>query len=217
MKTMPVNRNDSLAKHDCGGLPLPHCLLIVLLLTVRCALADSYWQGGTSDFNVAGSWNPSSVPTGVNAINDSGSNNVVLIRPGDPVWSPWDIRAGDGLNASGAYLQTGSTNIVNGWFRLGDSSSSTGYYTLSNGTLNVLLQAHVGEAGIGVLTISGGTFSVGQNPFCLGDGDLGAGGLGTLNMNGGTLNTALGVDLWLGEGHNNGPGGPGKIFMTGGA
>jgi autotransporter-associated beta strand protein len=187
-----------------------------LLVVARCAFADSYWQGGTSDFNVAGSWNPAGVPTSVNAINDSGSNNVVLIRPGDPTWRPWDIRAGDGVNASGSYLQTGSTNIVNGWFRLGDSANSTGYYTLSNGVVNVLLQAHVGEAGVGVLTISGGTFTVGQNPFCLGDGDFGAGGMGTLNVNGGTLNTALGVDLWLGEGHNNGPGGTGKMIMTGG-
>jgi autotransporter-associated beta strand protein len=188
-----------------------------LLVVAHCAFADSYWQGSTSDFNVANSWNPTGVPTGVNAINDSGSNNVVLIRPGDPVWRPWDIRAGDGANASGSYLQTGSTNIVNGWFRLGGSANSTGYYTLSNGVVNVLLQAHVGEAGVGVLTVSGGTFTVGQNPFCLGDGDFGAGGMGTLNMNGGTLNTAPGVDLWLGEGHNNGPGGTGKMIMTGGA
>jgi autotransporter-associated beta strand protein len=192
-------------------------MLVVLVIITRCAFADSYWQGGTSAFNVAGSWNPAGVPTGINAINDSGSNNVVLIRSGDPVWRPWDIRAGDGVNASGAYLQTGSTNVVNGWFRLGDSANSTGYYMLSNGVVNVSLQAHVGEAGVGVLTISGGIFNVGQNPFCLGDGDFGAGGMGTLNMNGGTLSTALGVDLWLGEGHNNGPGGTGKMVMTGGA
>ena len=187
------------------------------MLAASCAFADSYWQGGTSDFNVTGSWNPSGLPDGVNAINDSGSNNVVLIRSGDPVWSPWDIRAGDGVNASGSYLQTGSTCIVNGWFRLGDQSGSMGYYTLSNGFVNVLLQAHVGEAGTGVLTISGGLFNVGQSPFCLGDGDFGAGGSGRLNMVGGTLNTADGVDLWLGEGYNGGLGGTGTVNMTGGA
>jgi autotransporter-associated beta strand protein len=196
---------------------LPRCLATALLLTASCAFADSYWQGGTSGFNVASSWNPAGIPAGVNAINDSGSNNVVLIRPGDPVWRPWDIRAGDGVNTSGSYLQTGSTNVVNGWFRLGDNANSTGFYALSNGTVNALLQAHVGEAGIGALTISGGIFNVDQNPFCLGDGDFGAGGIGTLNMNGGTLTTALGVDLWLGEGHNNGPGGTGKMIMTAGA
>jgi len=86
---------------------LSRSLLAALLITARCVFADSYWHGSTSGFNVAGSWNPAGVPTGINAINDSGSNNVVLIRPGDPVWRPWDIRAGDGVNASGSYLQTG--------------------------------------------------------------------------------------------------------------
>ena len=188
-----------------------------LLLAVSGACADSIWVGGASDFNVAASWNPAGVPNGVNAINDSGSNNVVLVRPGDPAWSPYDIRAGDGANASGAYWQTGSTNWVDGWFRLGDSRGSTGYYTLNEGAVNAALQAHVGEAGAGVLTISGGAFNVGQTPLCVGDGDFGAGGMGTLNMNGGVLNTALGADLWLGEGYNNGPGGTGRMVMTGGA
>src|SRR5262249_4985219 len=86
----------------------------------------------------------------------------------------------DGVNASGSYLQTGSTNVVNGWFRLGDSANSTGYYALSNGAMNVLLQAHVGEAGVGVLTVSGGTFNVRENPFCLGDGDFWRGRYGNV-------------------------------------
>jgi autotransporter-associated beta strand protein len=200
-----------------AALLRPLSLAAALLPIANGAIADSYWQGVTSDFNVASSWNPSGVPTGVNAINDSGSNNVVLIQPGDPVWSPWDIRAGDGSNASGSYLQTGSLSEVNGWFRLGDSANSTGFYTLSNGVVNVALQAHVGEIGSGILTIRGGTFNVGQTPFCVGDGDFGPGGIGTLNMNGGTINTPPGVDVWLGEGYNGAAGGSGKMIMTGGA
>jgi autotransporter-associated beta strand protein len=191
-------------------------VLAVWLLTTGCAWADSYWQGGTSDFDVANSWNPSGVPVGVNAINDSGSNNVVLIRPGDPAWGPWDIRAGDGAGTSGAYLQTGSTSTINGWFRLGDNSNSAGYYILSNGVANVALQAHIGEAGTGVLTIVGGAFTVGQTPLCMGDGDFGAGGLGTLIMQGGSLTTVLGADLWLGEGYNGGAGGTGVMLMNSG-
>ncbi len=209
---MPLNRIDILG--HCG--PRARRLSAALLLAARCAGADSYWQGGTSDFNVAGSWNPSGVPAGVNAINDSGSNNVVLVRRGDPVWSPWDIRAGDGAGASGAYQQTGSTNTVNGWFRLGDGANATGFYTLTNGVVNALLQVHVGEAGTGVLTLSGGAFNAGQSPFCVGDGDFGAGGIGTFNMQGGTLTTAAGVDLWLGEGYDGGTGGTGRMIMTGG-
>ena len=113
-----------------------HFLLAAVVMACGCALADSYWQGATGDFNVAASWNPAGVPAGVNAINDSGSNNVVLIRPGDPAWSPYDIRAGDAANASGSYLQTGSTNNVNGWFRLGDNTGAYGSYVLSNGVVN---------------------------------------------------------------------------------
>ncbi len=219
---MPLFRKDPFTTRGCSvrtyaALLRSLSLATILMLVANCAIADSYWQGGTSDFNVAGSWNPSGVPTYVNAINDSGSNNIILIQPGDPVWSPWDIRAGDGANASGSYLQTGSTNIINGWFRLGDSADSAGYYTLSNGVVNALLQAHVGEIGSGVLTINGGTFNVGQTPFCVGDGDFGAGGTGTLNMEGGAINTPPGVDLWLGEGYNGGAGGTGKMIMTGGA
>lgn len=191
-------------------------LALVIFAMQGSVIADSYWRGGTGDFNVPASWNPTGVPAGVNAINDSGSNNVVLIQAGDLTWSPWDIRAGDGGSSSGAYLQTGSTCVVNGWFRLGVNANATGYYTLSNGVVNVLLQAHIGEAGTGVLSIHGGTFNVGQNPLCVGDGDFGAGGSGLLSMTGGTLNTALGVDLWLGEGFNGGAGGTGKMILSGG-
>ncbi|HXS68740.1 MAG TPA: glycoside hydrolase family 2 TIM barrel-domain containing protein, partial [Candidatus Polarisedimenticolia bacterium] len=196
---------------------LRHCLIVFFLFGGLKALGDSFWSGGTGDFNVGASWNPSGVPTGVNAINDSSSNNIVLVRSGDPVWNPRDIRAGDGAGASGAFLQTGSTNIVNGWFRLGDSANSFGSYVLSNGVVNALLQAHVGEAGSGFLGIYGGTFNTGQNPFCVGDGDFGPGGFGVLNVSGGALNTALGVDVWLGEGYNGGAGGTGKMTVTAGA
>jgi hypothetical protein len=129
---MRLKRNEVLGPRG----PRARRVAAALMLAAGCANADSYWQGGTSDFNVAASWNPSGVPAGVNAINDSGSNYVVLIRRGDPVWSPWDIRAGDAIGASGAYLQTGSTNTINGWFRLGDNANSTGFYTLSTGVVN---------------------------------------------------------------------------------
>jgi len=163
-------------KSKCRIFTLQSLLISVAL--VPGVFADSYWQGGTGDFNNPASWNQGVVPTAgppatQNADNDSGSNNVVLIQPGDPVWSPWDIRAGDGANTSGAFRQTGSTNNVGGWFRLADSAGSAGYYTLSNGVVNCALQAHVGEYGTGVLEIDGGTFNVAQDPFCLGDGDFG--------------------------------------------
>ncbi len=197
--------------------PVALALMVFWFLANSDGFADSYWQGGPSDFNAPGSWNPAGVPTGVNAFNDSGSNNVVLIQAGDPIWSPWDIRAGDGSGTSGSYQQNGSTNVVNGWFRLGDNTNAAGFYTLNQGTVNAVLQAHVGEIGNGVLRLNGGTFNVGQTPFCLGYGDYGPGGSGTLVMNGGTLNTAIGVDVWIGEGYNGGAGGAGNMILSGGS
>ncbi len=205
-----------MCQNRSGGFLCCVCLILVLFSVGWNAEADSFWGGGTGDFNVAASWNPTGVPNGVNAINDSGSNNIVLVQSGDPVWNPWDIRAGDGAGTSGAFRQTGSTNNVNGWFRLGGNPGSFGSYILSNGTVNASLQAHVGEAGSGFLGIYGGTFNVGQNPLCIGDGDFGAGGSGILEMAGGTLNTGLGVDVWLGEGHNGGSGGSGTMKVRGG-
>src|SRR5271157_2646984 len=84
-------------------------LVAVLIMPAATAFGQAFWTGGTSDYNVAGSWNPTGVPTG-NAANDSGSNNVVLIQPGDPVWGHGDTLAGQTAGSSGSYLQTGSTN-----------------------------------------------------------------------------------------------------------
>lgn len=206
-----------------------YCLLSALSLLLGNVLvpgtkADSYWVGpahGPADFTNAADWNPVGVPAAangnINADNNNGSNSVVLIQAGDPVWSPWDVRAGDGANTSGAYLQTGDTVNVGGWFRLADSAGSAGYYTLSNGVVNCNLQAHVGEQGYGYLEIDGGTFNVAQDPFCLGDTDVSGGSpTGVLVMNGGTINTAIGVELWLGEG-NSGAVGTGIMHLNGGA
>ena len=195
-------------------------MVALLLVPAVATLADSYWVGGTADFNTPGDWSPAGVPLAsngnINADNDNGSNNVVLIQSGDPVWSPWDVRAGDAADTSGAYLQTGDTLNVGGWFRLADSTNSFGSFILSNGVVNCALQAHVGEVGSGYLEIDGGTFNVAGDPFCMGDGDFGQTPTGVLVMNGGTINTAIGVEIWLGEGHDNTVGGTGTMYLNGG-
>ena len=176
-------------------------IIITALVLVWHALipsveAQSQWIGGTSDYNVAGSWNPSGVPSGgVNASNDSGTNNVVLIQPGDPLWQHGDTLAGNGAGTAGKYLQTGSTNNTGGgnWLRLAVATGSAGYYTLSNGVVNVGGETHVGEFGVATLEIDGGTYNQGVNggnPFAVGDGDFGPSPVGTLIMNGGTINSS---------------------------
>ncbi len=186
------------------------------LLTLASALAlpaatvfgQSQWTNGTSDFNNAAGWSPNGVPTG-NASNDSGSTNVVLIQPGDPVWGHGDTLAGQGSGTSGSYLQTGSTNNTGypsggSWMRLGIGTGGTfGSYTLSNGVVNVAGQTHLGENGTGVLTVAGGTYNTGYNGnpgFCAGDGDgNSSASVGTLNFYGGTINN-VNNETWLGEG-----------------
>ena len=195
-------------------------LAAVLLVSAATVSAQSQWIGGTSDYNNAASWNPSGVPgANVNASNDSGSNNVVLIQPGDPAWSHGDTLAGNGAGTSGSYLQTGSTNNTGGgqWLRLGLATGSYGYYTLSNGVVNVGGETHIGENGIARLEIDGGTYNGGVNGgnpgLCMGDADWGTAPDGTLIMNGGTINTDH--EMWFGEA-NSGRVGTGHFIMHGG-
>jgi len=188
----------------------------LLILPAATGFGQAFWTGGTSDFNNAGSWSPSGVPTG-NAANDSGSNNVVLIQAGDPVWGHGDTLAGQTPGSSGAYLQTGSTNNTGGgnWMRLGIGTNGTfGSYVLSNGVVNVGGQTHVGEQGTGRLEVDGGVYNTGAggNPgLCAGDGDWGV-STGTLILNGGTINV-INNETWFGEAKNTCVG---TLIMSGG-
>src|ERR1017187_3016140 len=214
MKTNPNIRVQSQPNPFRGKKYL--ALTALLLVPAASALAQAFWQGGTSDYNVAGSWNPTGVPTG-NASNDSGTNNVVLIQPGDPLWAHGDTLAGQGAGTGGSYLQTGSTNNTGGgnWIRLGIGTGSMGYYVLSNGVVNCGGQTHIGENGTAVMEIDGGIYNAGVNggnPFCAGDGDFGNGTVGTLLMTGGTINTTHA--MWFGEA-NSGRVGPGHFILHG--
>ncbi len=195
-------------------------LVAALAVPVVTASAQTLWIGGTSDYNVPGSWNPAGVPSGgANASNDSGSNNVVLIQSGDPVWQHGDTLAGNGAGTSGAYLQTGSTNNTGGgnWLRMGVGAGSYGSYILSNGAVRVGGRTQIGENGVGYVEIDGGTYNGnvndgGANPAMVcGQGDFGP-GTGTLVINGGTV--TYGRETWIGQ--NGGSIGTGYLFMNGG-
>ena len=205
---------------NCGRFRHFKTLTLAVALGVPSVtvFGQAFWTGGTSDFNVAGSWNPTGVPTG-NASNDSGSNNVVLIQPGDPTWGHGDTLAGQGTGASGSYLQTGSTNNTGypsggSWMRLGIGGGSFGYYTLSNGVVNVAGQTHLGENGTGYLEVDGGVYNTGYNGnpgICAGDGDFGASS-GTLVLTGGTIHN-VNNETWFGEARNTCTG---YLYMSGG-
>src|SRR5689334_2104052 len=86
-------------------------LAALLLLSAGTVLAQTQWIGGTGDFDNPASWNGTYIGgSNPNCSNDTGTNNFVLIQPGDVVWQHGDTLAGNGANTSGSYLQTGSTN-----------------------------------------------------------------------------------------------------------
>ena len=216
---MKTPKNSTLSKR--GRLPALSGLSLAAALLVPAATSfgQTFWSGGTSDFNVGASWG-GTVPSGnVNAANDSGSNNVVLIQAGDPVWGHGDTLAGQGGNASGSYLQTGSTNNTGypsygNWLRLGIGTGGAGYYTLSNGTVNVAGQTHLGEHGYGRLEIDGGVYNSGFNGnpgICAGDGDFGVSS-GTLIINSGSVSN-VNNETWFGEANS---GCTGYLIMNGG-
>jgi len=188
-----------------------------LMLPTLTAMAQTEWIGTTGDYTNPASWsgtfNGGSNP---NTSNDNGSNNVVLIQPGDPLWQHGDTLAGNANGTSGAYLQTGSTNDSGGgnWLRMGIGSGSYGQYILSNGVVNVGGRTQLGENGAGYLEIDGGVYNGnvndgGANPSMVcGQGDAGP-GTGTLVINGGIVSYAN--ETWFGEQPDTG-----YFFMNGG-
>ncbi|HZI33364.1 MAG TPA: hypothetical protein VFF11_13570, partial [Candidatus Binatia bacterium] len=199
-----------------------------LLAAAAVSRADHFYtNNATGDYNVASYWDPNGVPND-NTHNDNGSNNVVLIQAGDPLWAHGDTLAGSANNTSGAYLQTGSTNNTGGgnWLRMGLGTNSFGSYVLSNGVVNVGGRIQIGEHGTGYLEISGGTMKAnvndaGANPgLVAADGNFNAitnnSPAGTVVLNSGTLNIGNG-EVWFGNGGNNiNSRGTGHFIMHGG-
>ena len=90
-------------------------LLCMALAASSAQAADIFWTAGTATFNNPANWG-GTIPTGSdNAIVNNGG--TVLISAGDPAWTVFDIRAGQGTG-DGAYIQDGSTVTLNSWFRL---------------------------------------------------------------------------------------------------
>jgi autotransporter-associated beta strand protein len=144
--------------------------------------ADISWNGGTADYTNAASWVGGIVPgPSDTAINDSGSNNVVRVRVGNPDWAVNQIRAGNGAG-DGSFTQDGQTITLSGTnagtgfntsLRLGLAAGDSGIYTLNGGTINYTNGSfNVGELGTGILNINGGAIN-GRGNFAV---NLGAAG-----------------------------------------
>lgn len=174
-----------------GNPPASSAQLALYAVMIHAGLKSSvYWQGGAADYDIANNWAGGVIPGGAaNAINDGGSNNIVQINTGDPIWNVNGLWAGSASNATGAYVQNGSTVNVSSpdsWFRLGGSPGAVGYYTLNAGVLNSSDNfVAIGDQGAGILNINGGMANLGNVILCLENGST-----GTLNLNGGVLRVA---------------------------
>ncbi len=173
------------------------CSMILAAVSVQAA---NLWNGGTMSYNTPTNWSGGQVPSASvtgNAVNNSGSNNVVLVSPGDPDWTlgNQDIHMGNANGTSGSYLQTGAHVTLNYWFRMGlGDSTSSGYAELDGGILTIGGRFQVGESGTAVFTMTGGTLTTGDN---IGLADGSGTGNGTFNQSGGSATD--GNELWVGN------------------
>jgi autotransporter-associated beta strand protein len=164
--------------------------------------ADIFWNGGTGSYTNAAGWGGTVPGPADHAINNSGSNNVVKINEGDPIWTVIDLIAGNADNTSGAYEQNGSSVKVGnpgGWFRFGVSPGSFGIYTLNSGNLTNTDQIHVGENGNAVLNINGGFIRKTGGQFSISDTGT-SGAAGVVNQSAGTVDSSS--EIWVAN--NNG-------------
>jgi autotransporter-associated beta strand protein len=177
--------------------PIFALISLLTLPAFSTQAVDRFWSGGTSTYNNAASWG-GTIPNGSdNAIVNNGG--TVLINPGDPNWTTFDLRAGQ-AGGNGAYIQDGPTVTLNSWFRLAVDPGTTGTFTLQSGILNASPAFHVAEKGTGVLNINGGTINhLGTDAVIIGDrGSGSATAFGTINHAGGTFNSSS--EMWIGQG-----------------
>src|ERR1039457_7042953 len=97
-------------------------------------VAQSTWVGGTStDWSDASNWNPSGVPSGVNAIVNTSSGNIATVTTDVTASQPSLLRIGDGANGT-MNLQAGGSLTVNGETWIGNTGSGVGTNNISGGT-----------------------------------------------------------------------------------
>jgi autotransporter-associated beta strand protein/T5SS/PEP-CTERM-associated repeat protein len=93
---------------------------------------------------------------------------------------------GDEGTSSGTVTQSGGIVTITGGRgenRIGDAAGATGVYTLSAGSLTVSDNLHIGGNGKGTFNQTGGTATVGSFPSI----GRSAGGIGIMNLSGGTF------------------------------
>lgn len=146
--------------------------------------ATSTWASGT----VSIQGGELSVTNGTASIGQWASGQL-LLGGGRSTWQ--DVRIGEQAGGSGTAIADGGTNTVLGQFSIGHLAGSTGAVQVSGGRLVVTnAPLLVGNAGIGQLTLAGGTLAVQE----LRVGEA-AGSRGSLTMMGGDFGPGTKLDL----------------------
>ncbi|MBC2595934.1 hypothetical protein H5P28_16840 [Ruficoccus amylovorans] len=178
---------------DTHKTPFIACILSAGLFSIAAntACADSvYWSGGTGLWSVPTNWDGGSLPTSAdNVYLDKGgetqlstTQTITYLQAGRQYAGAGSlvIQNGGTLNVTGAAGSTGAINLspVNG--------AGFGQITIqSGGALNVTNgSVFIGRKGEGLITQTGGAFTVGEN-LQIGRDNPSVGG--TYSISGGTL------------------------------
>ncbi|MEO5914066.1 MAG: hypothetical protein ABIS50_07525 [Luteolibacter sp.] len=135
--------------------------------------------------------------------SSAGSTGTLLVSGTAALSIPGDNEFRVGGNGSGTLIQTAGTISGNGWVSIGRGDpASSGNLTVSGGTFtqaNAARFIHVGEIGVGVLTISGSGAFVANSTTGVLISDV-ASSSGVINLDGGTLTATAVLDQTIGSG-----------------
>jgi len=196
------------------SLPALVFLACAVFLTPTGSWAQSTWVGGTSsDWSVAGNWNPSGVPSGVDTVVNTSSGNIATVSTDVSASQPSRLRIGDGTTGT-INVQSGGNLTVNGETWIGNSSTGVGTNNLNGGIMTGMSWFAVGRGGgNGTMNVTGGALTVSGNPLGVA---LDAGTVGVLNQSGGTI-TCSDHDFWVGNNDQGGSQNSAAYNLSGGS
>jgi hypothetical protein len=175
----------------------------VLVITNSALLVNGLAGGGIGDDGAVSLNSGSLLITNAATVVGVVGQGSFINRGG--TWLALDVFVGDFPGARGMVVFAAGTNTLSGFLDLGNYGGSTGTVLVTDGLLVVTNGIHVGDGGVGQMTVSNGTVQ-GQQIYV---GHLG-GSQGTLTMAGGTntLSSFLEVGGY--------PSGTGTVWVTGG-
>ncbi|MBU0678629.1 MAG: hypothetical protein KJ626_10985 [Verrucomicrobia bacterium] len=124
--------------------------------------------GSGHDWSTAGNWSSATEPTSANNAYVGNSLTAVVSQASE---AANNLDIADGTAQTGAVQQTAGSLTISGDLTLGDDYGNKGTYLISGGTLTVVGTTHIGDAGLGQMTVYGASSDVNfQGVLTVGDG-----------------------------------------------